>query len=598
MECPQCRTQNQEQNKFCYECGAPLTQKKGTPEKNLIIDAERKRVTALFSDLSGYTAMTAKLDPEEVKQIMNIIFDGMKEIVLKFGGFIEHSAGDSILALFGVPKAHEDDPIRAINAAREIHKFVESISPRFKAKVGRNLSMHSGINTGLAVTADINTEKGTHRVTGDVINVASRLSDLASPHEILVGPETYKACKNNFNFQPLDSVTVKGKKDPIVIHSVIAPKVSTPIINTDRKIFSKMVGRDNELDKLEIQVLKVINGQGSVVNVIGEAGIGKSRLIAELKKREVVRRVILLEGRAISIGRHLSFYPIIDLLKQWAGITDDASQSKAFDKLENAIRSVHPEEKDEILPFVATLMGMNLRGKHAKRIEGIEGEALEKLIVKNIRELLIKGSELKPIVFILEDLHWADTSSIELLEILYRLAEKHRLLFINVFRPGYMENKSDRITALGQRLPVYYVELQIQPLTTIDSEALIENMLEIKGLAKKIRDQIVARAGGNPFFIEEVIRSLIDDGAVVKTDTGFKVTERIDSVVIPPTINDVLIARIDRLEEGTKELIKVASVIGRSFFDRIIKDVAESLGDVDGKLTYLKDVQLIRDRVK
>ena len=152
-----------------------------------------------------------------------------------------------------------------------------------------------------------------------------------------------------------------------------------------------MVGRDRELDRLELQVMKVINGEGSVVNVVGEAGIGKSRLIAELRKRDVMKKVTLLEGRAISIGRNLSFYPIIDLLKQWAGIAEDDPETARFDKLESAVRAIHPEEADEIVPFVAMLMGMKLRGKHAERVKGIEGESLEKLIFKNVRELIIKG---------------------------------------------------------------------------------------------------------------------------------------------------------------------------------------------------------------
>jgi len=558
MKCPKCQTELPETANFCLKCGEGLNIGEQPPRPSSTPDAERKRVTALFCDLSGYTAMASKLDPEEVKKIMNTIFDGMKEVVLKFEGFIEHSAGDSILALFGVPKAHEDDPIRAVYAAKEINEFVDSLNSGYKEKTGISLSMHSGINTGLVVTADVNQTKGTHKVTGDVINVAARLSGVAQSHEILVGPETYKACNNTFAFKALDQVKVKGKTDPIVIHKVIASNISTAKNTENRQVFSEMVGRDKELDKLEIQVLKVINGEGSVVNVSGEAGIGKSRLIAELKKRDVMKRVTVLEGCSISIGKNLSFYPIIDLLKQWANIAEDDSPSRAFGKLETSIKLVHPEEADEILPFIATLMGMNLRGRYAERVKDIEGEALEKLIIKNIRELLIKGSQLNPMVLIIEDLHWADTSSIELLEILYRLTENYSLLFVNVFRPGYLDDKNQIITTIGERLPIYYVEIAIQPLEEDDSENLIHNMLEIKGLPYMIKDQIVARADGNPFFIEEVVRSLIDEGAIIKTDTGFNVSDKIKNIVIPTTINDVLIARIDRLEERTRELIKVA----------------------------------------
>jgi len=598
MKCQECGHENRDEARFCDQCGHRLEGVAAPSDARSILEAERKRITALFSDISGYTAMTSKLDPEEVKEITSRVFDGVREVVGKYEGFIERFAGDGVLALFGVPKAHEDDPIRAVHAAREIHDLVESLSPRYEARIGRPLSMHSGVNTGLAVTADVNPEKGTHGVTGDAINVAARLSDLAQAREILVGPDTHRACQSHFSFQPLAPAKVKGKAEPIPIFRVLSAKVSAPDVRTGRQVSSEMVGRDSELDKLELQVIKAINGEGSVVNVIGEAGIGKSRLVAELKKRDVMKRVTLLEGRAISIGKNLSFHPIIDLLKQWAGIAEDDPEARAFEKIGKAIRAVHPEEANEIVPFVGTLMGMKLTGKHAERVKGIEGEGLEKLILKNVRELVIKGSELRPSVIIMEDLHWADTSSIELLASLYRLTEKYRIAFINVFRPGYFESDDGSVAKVGERLPVYYVEIQIQPLDKTDSEALINNMLEIKGLPYSIKTQIVERAGGNPFFIEEVVRSLIDEGAVIRKDGGFEVTERIDSVVIPPTINDVLMARIDRLEEQTRELVKVASVIGRSFFDRIIKDVADSIKDVDDRLAYLKDVQIIRDRTR
>lgn len=211
---------------------------------------------------------------------------------------------------------------------------------------------------------------------------------------------------------------------------------------------------------------------------------------------------------------------------------------------------------------------------------------------------MIKGAEIRPTVVVMEDLHWADTSSLEMLEALYRLAEKHRIAFINVYRPGYFESDDGKVAKTGQILSDSFVEIEIQPLDNDSAESLIDNMLAIKGLPHTVKHQIVEQAGGNPFFIEEVVRSLIDEGAVVKRDGGFEVTEKIEKVLIPSTINDVLMARIDRLEQQTRELVKVASVIGRSFFDRIIKDVADSIEDVDHRLEYLKDVQLIRDRTR
>ncbi len=596
MKCPKCDTNNQNNHIYCYQCGFQLKQVEKESSTCVFHDAERKRVTALFSDLSGYTAMTTKLDPEEVRKIMTVIFDGMKKVILKFDGFIEHSAGDSILALFGVPKGHEDDPARAIHAAVEIHNFVKSISPHYETKVGKELSMHSGINTGFTVAAEIDSIKGTHRVTGDVINVAARLSDLAGIHEILIGPETYHASKTKFDFQPLSPVIIKGKSSPIAVYKLKTKTKSPPKITSGRYVFSKMVGRDGELDKIELQIMKAINGEGSIVSVIGEAGIGKSRLIAELKKQKIAERVIFLEGRAISIGKNLSFHPIIYLLKKWAHIKENDSQAEAFYKLDRAITKVHPNDKEDLLPFVAVLMGVEVKGRYKDRIKEVQGEKLETLMVKKMRDLLKKICVPKPVLFIIEDLHWADASSIELLEMLYQLILNNKLVFINVFRPGYLGPENERITDSFKRFPDHYVEINLVPLGKKDTQILINNMLMTNSLPYSIRGQIIDRAGGNPFFSEEVIRSFIDEGIVVKHDQGFRFTDKINHVVVPATVNDVIISRIDRLEDRTKDLVKIASVIGRHFFDRIIKEVAKSVTGIDERLADLKGVQIIRER--
>ena len=211
-------------------------------------------------------------------------------------------------------------------------------------------------------------------------------------------------------------------------------------------IYSEMVGRDEEMNLLRHLVTGLVTGKGGIVNVIGEAGIGKSRLMAELKSDPAMKQVTLLEGQAISMGRNLSFHPIIDLLKNWAGIREDDGEPSHFGEArEGGPRACIPAEADEIVPFVGTLMGMKLSGKFAERVKGIEGEALEKLIFKNMRELLIKGSELRPMIIRIEDLHWADTSSIELLSALFRLAQNHRILFLNFFRPNY-EETGDRVS--------------------------------------------------------------------------------------------------------------------------------------------------------
>ncbi|MBC8392173.1 MAG: hypothetical protein H8E17_06385, partial [Deltaproteobacteria bacterium] len=277
-------------------------------------------------------------------------------------------------------------------------------------------------------------------------------------------------------------------------------------------------------------------------------------------------------------------------------IREDDSEASALSKLETAVRQVYPEEMHAVLPFVATLMGMKFSGRYEERIKGIEGEALEKLILKNVRELLIKATELRPLVIVIEDLHWADTSSIEIMESLFRIADMHKVLFINVFRPGHKETGDRIVVTIKESLPVYYVKIVIEPLDERMSQALITNMLNIGGLQHDIINKVIQRAGGNPFFIEEVVRSLIDERAIILKDGKFKVTERIARITIPNSISDVLMARVDRLEEQTRNLVKVASIIGRNFFYRVLSEVASKVENIDGKLSYLKEIQLVRER--
>ena len=560
------------------------------------MEGERKRVTVLFADVAGFTSMSEKLDPEKVHQIMDGCFKILMDEIHNHQGTINQFTGDGVMALFGAPVALENHAQNACQASIAIQCAIYEYGEMLKAKFGLEFTMRIGLNSGPVIVASIGDDlRMDYTAIGDTTNLAARMESMAEPGTILVSPHTYKLVSQYFTFKPLGKLLIKGKEEPVDAYSLVGQYEKT-CTGLDRQIFSAMVGRDQELNKLELQINKVIDGQGSIVNVIGEAGIGKSRLIAELKERELIKKVTILEGRAISIGRNLSFYPIINLLKHWARIKEDDNLTTALSKLETAIRNVCQEDTNEILPFLGTLMGIKLSGRYKERVKGIEGEALEKLILKNVKDLIIKTTELTPLVVVIEDLHWADASSIELLESLFRLAETRRILFINVFRPNHPETGDRIIETIKEKLPVYYVEIRLQPLNEQIGEMLINNMLNIRGLQHTVVDQILQRAGGNPFFIEEVVRSFIDEGAVVKANGEFKVTDKIEKMVIPHTINDVLMARIDRLEDGTRHLVKIASVIGRSFFYRILIEVAKTVDGIDNRLSYLKGIELIRER--
>ena len=357
-----------------------------------------------------------------------------------------------------------------------------------------------------------------------------------------------------------------------------------------------MVGRDKEFRQLEKQVMQLINGRGSVVNIVGQAGIGKSRLMAEMKQNDILEKVAIFEGRAFSNGQNLSFHPIIQIIKSWAGIKEDDSSENAIGKLESNIQRIYPEAIDEIFPFIATMMGYRLEGKAKERIKGIEGEALENLILKNMRDLLTRAASIRPFIIVIEDAHWCDISSIIIMESLFKLVQKQRILFINVFRPGYKETGERISKFLGENLQDHGLEISVEPLTQKESDELINNLLLKVELPDEINSLIVERAAGNPFFIEEVIRSFIDEGLIEIRDDRFLLTENIKYANIPESIDNVILSRIDRLDDKTKNLLRTASVIGRNFYYKVLEEAAQTIEEMDNKLEYLKDVQLINER--
>lgn len=596
IQCPECGTLIPLGRKYCGKCGSTLvaTAKSSPPE----FDSERKHVTVLFTDLSGYTTIAERLDPEKVKAITEAIFKTVSKIIYRYEGYIERVIGDEVMALFGYPLAHEDDPIRAIKAAIDIHSAVVHHSNQIRNKIGSSLSMHTGINTGLVVTGKTRIDQGQDGFAGDTINVAARLTKMASPDEILVGAQTHKLCKDWFEFQSLGPTNLKGKLISTDIYKVKGER-NRSRGRSGREVGAEIVGRDDAMAQLLHQVTKTINGSGAIVNIVGEAGIGKSRLIAELKKQDLIHRVTLLEGRAISIGQSLSFYPVIDFLKTWIGISEEDRENEAFKKLEGHVRRILSTEADEALAFLATLLGMKLFGRYKKIIEQIEDESLDKLIFKNSRDFLAEAAEKKPLVIVMEDFHWADQSTIEFMAYLFRLAGTHKVLFINVFRPDYSETSNFILNIVQNDYPDLYINIPLNPLDDHFSEVLINRILGgLQGFHDVIIDEIIKRAGGNPLFIEEVLRSLIDDGVITASNGGFKINDKIESVTIPSGIQDVLISRIDKLDETTRSLVKMASVIGRNFFYKIIAEVADSIEKIDERLSYLKGIQFIRERTR
>jgi serine/threonine protein kinase/tetratricopeptide (TPR) repeat protein len=559
-------------------------------------ETERRQATVIIAEISGYNETLQKLDAEESAGIINSCYETLTSIVEKYGGSIGKMIGGTMKILFGVPIAIEETPKKAVNAAIEIRNELQRISR--EKKLQTPLDIRIGINTGTMIVGSIGCmEKKDYTIIGGTITLASRLKDLTAKGQIFAGPSTYLYTQDNFEFKQLKPISARGHTYPVPIFELLSTreKIYRPEFGIGRMIRSEMVGRENELDRLIFHIVKVIAGEGSIISITGEAGIGKSRLIAEFKKTKDIKKVILLEGRALSIGKSLNYHLLIDLLKNWAGIKEEDSELESLSRLEAAIAGIYPEGMEEVFPFIATLMGMKLKGKYEARLKGIESESLEKLILKNLRELIVKAAETGSNVYILEDLHWADVSTIEMLESLFRLVESHRILVINVLRPNFKNTGERILKTLREKYGKIHYEIRLDPLAETQCETLIRNLVKTGDLPKETAVAIANRTGGNPFFIEEVVRSFIDEGVLEAEDGKFRIRGKINQVEIPDTIQDVLMARIDRLDERKKALLKEASVIGRYFFYKILAEVSECPGDIKKHLDYLKSVQLFKE---
>ncbi len=616
MKCPTCQTDNSEGKKFCRKCGRLLSPTcpdcgatvsvedefcgecgkkldRSSENDTLAVESERKTVTVLFSDLSGYTALSDKVDPEEVKEITTRIFGEVSKIVGRYDGFVEKYIGDAVVVLFGVPKAHEDDRIRAIRAARDIHETVEVTAGQYQERIGRRIAFHTGIATGLVITGEINLEQGTHGVAGDTLNLASRLCSFAKPGEILVNESTYLQSGGGFAFERLDLVSVKGKAEPVAPYRLIEEKA-----RVTRGLSSPLVGRNAELAAIKGCVNRLLDGQGGILSVIGEAGLGKTRLMEEIRHYYRNEDLLFLEGKTLSYGQKMSYWPFREILWQCAGITEEDSDVETWEKFEKTITDLFPTENGEILPYLASLIGLEVKGDLGKNLRHLDGEATGRQIYLSSRRFFERLAQNQTLVLVFEDLHWADESTVALVAHLFPLITRVPLLICEVSRPED-DAPASRLREIALKdHERRYAEIRLNPLSPTECMNLMDNLLLIENLPSRVRQVILQKADGNPFFMEEIMRTLIDRGAVHAENGHWKATSQIEMMTIPDTVQGVIMSRIDRLDEEVKQILRAASVIGRAFLYRLLKEVTEAVKELDAHLDTLASTELIREKQK
>ena len=610
MKCPKCQHENPQENRYCRKCGKELLLSCSKCGAAVLSDdlfcgkcgqelrkvdeitevvpetgGERKYVTVIFSDLSGYTAMSEKLDPEEVKEITSRIFGEISNVIRKYDGFVEKFVGDAVMALFGVPKTHEDDPIRAIRVAREIHELVDALSPDLENRIGQPIKMHTGINTGLVVTGEVDMERGTHGVAGDTINVAARLSNLGSAGEILVGPDTYFQSEGYFDFKELEPTSVKGKAEPIRIYKVIAQKEQPIKIHRLNGFQADLIGRTVEMNQLADAVRKLKAGTGAVFSIYGPAGTGKSRLVKEFKESLNRDEIQWLESHAYPHSQNIPYFPLIDLLNRSLQIEEGDPPERVKEKIESGISSLLGDNTD-FIPYIGSLYSLNY-----PEIDEVSPAFWRELLQKATQTILSSLAQKAPTIIRLEDLHWADPSFLELIRLI--LSDfRDPILFLCVYRPIISLFPSHRISAMTHP----YQEIRLQDLSTSESQGMVESLLKTDAIPEELLRFLQDKVEGNPFYIEEVINSLIESETLVRDNGDWKLTRAITEAKISSTIHGVISGRLDRLEKGSKLILQEASVIGRTFFYDILNRITALKHQIDQSLRSLERLDLIRAR--
>ncbi len=553
---------------------------KGKPMKNPLIAApkslppspraEFRDVTVLFADMTGFTTMAERMDPEDVRSVVAEVTAAATKIVESFDGRIDRVLGDEVMAVFGDP-AHEDDAVRAIRAAIELHEAVERMGQATRSGARQRIALHSGINTGRVVTQADHSQDSWIGPLGDAVNVAARLRSLAGAGEILVGPTTHLLAKSFFEFEDRGVHELKGRTEPIQVSRVVG--AVDPVHSlVDR---SPLIGRQEEFGILLGAMEALRDGETSVVRITGDAGVGKTRLVEEFRS-SIEGEVTWLEGRGFAYGASVPFSLIVDLLNRSLGIGERDNAERVRAKLTETVETLVGVRSLAVLPPLLVLY--DLGGDDAP----IDRESFKGFLLSSVVELLEALAGPQPTVLCLRDLHWADPSSIWLLHA--AIAQlRVRVVAVLTHRPGIVTSFT------GERV------VHLDPLSQRQVELMLSSLLDDRQVPAAVVEAIISRTEGNPFFVEEIVNTMVETGALVRGPDGWAVGESLDLSVIPTSVRGVISARIDRLNETDRRVLREASVIGREFKCRVVSRVA-SMDDVRLHLDAISDADLIREK--
>jgi class 3 adenylate cyclase/tetratricopeptide (TPR) repeat protein len=608
--CSNCGAQNAEGARFCAACGTPLGASCircgatlpdgarfcpacGQPvAEPAAAGQERKLVTVLFADVTGSTALGEQLDPERVQEVMATYFSAMREEIEAEGGTVEKFIGDAVMAAFGVPASHEDDPARALRAARRMLHRLEEVNRRLEQTHGSTLQIRIGVNTG-EVLAAVAPAPGDPMVTGDAVNVAARLEQGAEPGHIVVSERTARAARG-FRFQPMGPLDLKGKSEPV--EALVLTGTSAEPERGVPGLRAPMVGRDQELALLETVYARTASEvRPNLVTIYGDPGVGKSRLTAEFLGNLAGRAPapLVLRGRCLPYGEGVTYWPLAEILKGYVGVLDSDPPQAALEKVRRAgLELIGPAVASDPARAVAALaftVGLEDRDHPFRTMEPRQVRTEVHAAWRSFFSALAGRS---PVVAVVEDIHWADQAMLDLLEDLTDRVQGPLLLVC----PSRPELTGPRPGWGGGRRNVSSIGLE--PLSLADADRLVGFLLAVEDLPEPVHRRILERAEGNPFFLEEIVRHLIDEGRILRSGDRWRAAGDIADVVIPDTVQAVLAARIDLLGAPEKHALQSAAVVGRVFWPGPVRRLLNGESSaLDATLGHLEDRDLVLSRL-
>jgi len=600
LQCTNCQTDLSSGDRFCKYCGQAVQVKSHSDDaqhsrlasaaptklkskaRAETLSGERRIVTILFIDVVGSTQLAEQLDIEAWTSIMNGAFDLITPTIYHYEGTIARLLGDSLVAFFGAPVAHEDDPVRAVRAALDCLEPINEFARQVKEKYGIEFAMRFCLNTGPVVVGPVGDDlRYEYSSSSGEVNLAARLKFAAPPMTVIISENTFRFVEPLFEIYPLDKVEVMGRLKPVDAYQVLNRKATPGTLRGLAGLESPMVGRDKELKNLLELCGYLRSGLGRAVVVTGEPGLGKSRLIAEWQNAiSITQRSPSpqwAEGHSLSYGNNIAYHLLLDLLRSLLGESEGTSNDelrKSFQALIiDLFGDLDSEVAYDVFTFLGHLLSFELDEEALKRIRLLDPQALQARYTTAMSALLTSLATNRPLILIFEDLHWADPSSTEVITRLLPLVFNSPILFCLVTRPELDSPGWKLITSAREILGRSLTEVNLNVLSDTDSRELISNLLEIEALPGNIRELILEKSEGNPFFVEEVVRMLIDQQAINQRGDRWLAVKNIEYINIPDNLQGLLMARIDRLPEESKRTLRVASVVGRQFPVKVLQHV-------------------------